>query len=202
MRKVVLSLVAVAVMTVTAQAGKSRYNEAVSPGDKAPTFSGLPAVSAGEQTSVSLSDIKAPVVVVVFLANHCPAVKAYEDRLVEFTRDYKDKGVQVVGISVSRMEGDKLPGIKNYMKEHGSNYIYAYDESQEVGKAYGAAATPTFFVLDKDRKIQYLGALDDKQNESRVTKHYLRDAVDAVLAGKTPEITETRAVGCGIHYEK
>lgn len=202
MRKVVLSLVAVAMITVTAFAGGSKYNTAVAPGEKAPTFSGLPAVSAGEQTSVSLADIKSPVVVVVFLANHCPAVKAYEDRLVEFTRDYKDKGVQVVGISVSQMENDKLPGIKDYMKEHGSNYVYAYDESQEVGKAYGAHATPTFFVLDKDRKIQYLGAMDNNMSETKVTKHYLRDAVDAVLAGKTPEVTETRAVGCGIGYTK
>lgn len=202
MRKVVLSLVAVAAVTLPSFAGESKYNKAVAPGDKAPTFSGLPAISAGEQTSVSLSDLKSDVVVVVFLANHCPAVKGYEDRLIEFTKDYKSKGVQVVGISVSQMDGDKLPGIKDYMKENGSNYVYAYDESQEVGKAYGAVATPTFFVLNKDRKICYLGAMDDNMTESKVTKHYLRDAVDAVLAGKAPEVTETKARGCGIGYTR
>ena len=70
-------------------------------GDKAPTFSGLPAVYNGEETSVSLPDIKEDVVVLVFLANHCPVVVAYEDRIIEFTNDYKDKSVRVVGISVS-----------------------------------------------------------------------------------------------------
>ena len=102
---------------------------------------------------------------VVFLANHCPVVKAYEDRLIEFTNAYKDKGVKVVGISVSTQDQDKIPGIKEYTKEHKSNYIYAYDETQAVGKAYGATNTPQFFVLDKERKIRYTGALDDSQRE-------------------------------------
>lgn len=200
MRKAVLSLVAVAVIAVPALAGK--YNKAVSVGEKAPAISGLPAVYKGETTSVSLPDLKEDVVVVVFLANHCPAVGQYEDRLIEFTKDYEGKGVRVVGISVSQQEGDKLPGIKDYMKDKGSNYIYAYDESQAVGKAYGATNTPHFFVLDKGRTIRYIGKMDDSPNEAKVTKRYLRDAVDAVLAGKTPEVEETRPYGCGIGYNK
>ena len=70
------------------------------------------------------------------------------------------------------------------MKEHKSNYIYGYDESQAIGKAYGATNTPQFFVLDKERKIRYTGAMDDSQREDKVTKTYLRDAVDAVLKGE------------------
>lgn len=201
MRKVILSLVAVAAIALPALAGK--YNKVVSVGEKAPTFSGLPAIENGEQTSVSLPDLKEDVVVLVFLANHCPVVQQYEDRIIEFTNDYKNKGVKVVGIAVSRSpETDKLPGIKDYMKEHKSNYTYAYDESQETGRAYGASNTPQFFVLDKERKIRYTGALDDNGNENRVTKHYLRDAVDALLAGKSPEVEETQPKGCGIRYEK
>ena len=200
MRKVVLSLVAVAAIAIPALAGK--YNKVVSVGDKAPTFSGLPAVERGEQSSVSLPDIKEDVVVLVFLANHCPVVVQYEDRLIDFTKDYKDKGVKVVGISVSRMDQDKIPGIKDYMKDHGSNYVYAYDESQAVGKAYGASNTPHFFVLDKERKIRYTGAMDDNPNEGKVTKTYLRAAVDALLKGESPAVEETRAVGCGIGYSK
>jgi len=200
MRKVVLSLVAVAAIAIPALAGK--YNKVVSVGDKAPVFSGLPAVHNGEDTSVSLQDIKEDVVVVVFLANHCPVVVAYEDRLIEFTNEVKGKSVRVVGISVSSMGQDKIPGIKDYMKEHKSNYVYAYDETQEIGKAYGATNTPQFFVLDKDRKIRYTGAMDDSQNESRVSKNYLRDAVNAVLKGESPATDETRAVGCGISYSK
>jgi peroxiredoxin len=170
MRKVVLSLVAVAAIAMPALAGK--YNKVVSVGDKAPTFSGLPAVFKGEERSVSLPDIKDDVVVLVFLANHCPAVGQYEDRLIEFTKDYEGKGVRVVGISVSQQEGDKLPGIKSYMKDKGSNYVYGYDESQDIGRAYGATNTPQFFVLDKDRVIRYMGAMDDNQTESKATKNW------------------------------
>jgi hypothetical protein len=88
------------------------------------------------------------------------------------------------------------------MKEKGSNYVYGHDESQAIGKAYGATKTPQFFVLDKDRVIRYMGAMDDSQQESKIKKTYLRDAVDAVLKGESPEIKETRAVGCGVSYNK
>jgi peroxiredoxin len=200
MRKIVLSLVAVAAIAVPALAGK--YNKVISVGDKAPTFSGLPAYENGELTSVSLPDIKEDVVVVVFLANHCPVVQAYEDRIIEFTNDYKNKGVKVVGIAVSQQSIDKLPGIKDYMKEHKSNYVYAYDETQATGRAYGATNTPQFFVLDKERKIRYTGALDDNQREDRATKQYLRDAVNALLKGESPVVDETQPKGCGIQYNR
>jgi peroxiredoxin len=202
MRKVLLSLAVVSLVAVSAFAGK--FNKVISVGDKAPTFSGLPAVQNGEDTSLTLSDIKEDVVVVVFLANHCPVVKAYEDRLIEFTNAYKDKGVKVVGISVSNpsINEDKIPGIKEYTKEHKSNYIYGYDETQAIGKAYGATNTPQFFVLDKERKIRYTGTLDDNQQEAKVTKTYLKDAVDALLSGKAPEIDESRPQGCGISYRR
>jgi len=200
MRKVLLSLVAISAIAIPALAGK--FNKVVSVGDKAPTFSGLPAVYNGEDTSVSLPDLKEDVVVLVFLANHCPVVKAYEDRLIEFTNDYKSKSVRVVGISVSSMDQDKIPGIKDYTKDKKSNYIYGYDETQAVGRAYGATNTPQFFVLDKERKIRYTGQMDDSQAESKVTKTYLRDAVDAVLKSETPTLDETRPVGCGITYKR
>jgi peroxiredoxin len=202
MRKVVLSLVAVSAIALPALAGK--YNKIVSVGDKAPTFSGLQAVYNGEDTSVSLPDLKEDVVVLVFLANHCPVVQAYEDRLIEFTKDYKDKSVRVVGISVSTQDEDKIPKIKDYMKDHKSNYVYAYDETQEVGRAYGATNTPQFFVLDKERKIRYTGAMDDNGTESKVTKNYVREAVDAVLKSETPPTDETaaRGRGCSIVYKR
>ena len=200
MRKFALSLAVLALVAAPGFAGK--YNTAVSVGDKAPDISGIPAIEAGEQKSLTLSDIKEPVVVVVFLANHCPVVGMYEDRVIDFTSDYKDKGVKVVGIAVSSMEKDKLPGIKDYMKDHKSNYIYGYDESQAIGKAYGATKTPQFFVLDKERKIRYTGAMDDNQREDKVTKTYLRDAVDAVLKGEKVPVEETRATGCGVQYNK
>jgi thiol-disulfide isomerase/thioredoxin len=201
MRKMFLSLAVLALVASPALAGK--YNKAVSVGEKAPVFSGIPATTqSGEDTSISLSDIKEPVVVLVFLGNHCPVVQAYEDRIIDFTSDYKNKGVKVVGVSVNDLDTDRLPAIKTYMKEKKSNYVYGYDESQQIGKAYGATNTPQFFVFDKDRVIKYMGALDDNMAEAKVTKTYLRDAVDAVLKGDSPEISETQPKGCGVKYKR
>jgi len=200
MRKLVLTLAGLALIASPAFAGK--FNKVVSAGDKAPTFAGIPATQNGQDTSLTLSDIKEDVVVLVFLANHCPVVVAYDDRIVDLANDYKGKSVKVVGVAVSTMEQDRLPGIKTHLKEKGASYVYGYDETQAIGKAYGATNTPQFFVLDKDRVIRYLGALDDNQNESKVSKKYVRDAVDAVLAGKTPEIEETQPKGCGIGYSR
>jgi len=200
MRKFVMGLVVLSLIAMPAIAGK--YNKVLSVGDKAPDFAGLPAVENGEDTSLTLADIKEPVVVVVFLGNHCPVVQAYEDRLIDFTAAYKDKGVKVVGVSVNDLDSDRIPKIKEYMKEHKSNYIYGYDESQKIGHAYGATNTPQFFVLDKERKIRYLGAMDDSQSEAKVKKTYLKDAVEALLKGETPAVEETRPAGCGVKYKR
>ena len=166
MRKVLLSLVAVAAIAIPALAGK--YNKVVSVGDKAPTFSGLPAVYNGEDTSVSLPDIKEDVVVLVFLAQPLPGrrgVRGSHDRVHQRATRTRASGSS--GSPSPSSRSDKIPGIKEYMKEHKSNYIYGYDETQAVGKAYGATNTPQFFVLDKERKIRYTGAMDDNQNEGR-----------------------------------
>ncbi|MBX6314912.1 MAG: thioredoxin family protein [Isosphaeraceae bacterium] len=201
MRKTVLTLAVLALVASPAFAGK--FNKKVSVGEKAPIFSGIPATTPnGEQASISLPDIKEDVVVLVFLGNHCPVVQAYEDRLIDFVNDYKGKSVKVIGVSVNDRDDDRLPAIKKYMKDHGSNYVYGYDESQKIGRDYGATNTPQFFVLDKDRVIRYMGAMDDNQNETKVTKTYLRDAVDALLAGKEIEVSETQPKGCAVVYKR
>jgi peroxiredoxin len=200
MRKTFLTIAALGLLASPVFAGK--FNKTVSVGEKAPTFAGIPALMSGQDASLTLSDLKEDVVVLVFLGNHCPVVVAYEDRLIDFTNDYKGKGVKVVGVAVGKYDQDKLPGIKEYMKKNGSNYLYGYDETQAVGKAYGATNTPQFFVLDKNRKIAYMGAMDDSQKEENVKTKYLRNAVDAVLKGESPEITETQPKGCGISYSK
>jgi len=200
MRKTFLSLAVLALVASPAFAGK--FNKAVTVGEPAPAFSGIPAVMIDKDTTLNLGDIKEDVVVVVFMANHCPVVVNYEDRVIDFANDYKGKSVKVVGLCVNDMDADRLPAIKERVKEKGYNYVYGYDESQKVGKAYGVTNTPQFFVLDKTRTLRYTGAMDDSQNESKVTKKYLRDAVDAVLKGESVEISETKAVGCGVKYTK
>jgi len=202
MRKMFLSLAVLALVASPALAGE--FNKVITVGQKAPAFAGIPAVMAEKEAALNLNNLaKDDVVVLVFLANHCPVVTAYEDRIIDFANDYKSKGVKVVAVCVDVVnEQDKLPGIKQRVKEKGYPFVYGYDDSQAIGKAYGATNTPQFVVIDKDQTIRYTGALDDNQNEAKATKLYLRDAVDAVLKGESPEIKETRAVGCGIRYNR
>jgi peroxiredoxin len=200
MRTLALSLTALALIAGPALAGQ--YNKVVSVGEKAPTFSGIPAVQGEKETTINLGDIQEDVVVLVFLGNHCPVVQAYEDRLIDFVNDYKGKSVKVIGVSVNDLDSDRLPAIKRYIQDKGSNYVYGYDESQKIGREYGATNTPQFFVFDKDRVIRYMGSMDDSMNESKVTQTYLRDAVDALLAGESVAIKETRPVGCGVKYKR
>jgi thiol-disulfide isomerase/thioredoxin len=204
MRKLFLSLAALALVASPAFAGK--FNTVVSPGEQAPAFSGIPAVMGEKDASLTLNDIKEDVVVVVFLANHCPYVVAIEDRLIDFANDYKGKSVKLVAVSVTAAPGQKktddLEAIKQKVKDKGYNFTYGYDESQAIGRAYGATNTPHFFVLDKERKIRYIGAMDDNRKEDQVKKTYVRDAVDALLAGKPVEVEETRPDGCGISYSQ
>lgn len=193
MRNAFLSLTAFALLAAPALAG-------VKVGDKAPTFSGIPATLNGQESSLSLSDIKEDVIVLVFLGNHCPVVQAYDDRVIDLTNAYKGKSVRVVGVCVNDLDSDRLPAIKEVGKEKKFNYIYGYDESGKIGKDYGATRTPEFFVIDKERVVRYHGALDDNQTEGKVKKTYVKDAVDALLAGKAVPTPETRPVGCGIQY--
>jgi thiol-disulfide isomerase/thioredoxin len=200
MRKLALTLAGLALLASPAFAGK--FNQKVSVGEKAPTFAGIPATNGDQDSSLTLSDLKEDVVVLVFLANHCPVVQAYDDRIVDFSNDYKGKGVRVIAVAVQDMDQDRLPAIKTKVKKQNAGYIYGYDETQAIGKAYGATNTPQFFVLDKTRTIRYMGALDDSQDESKVKKTYVRDAVDALLAGKSIEVEETQPKGCGVVYKR
>ncbi len=168
-------------------------------GDAAPGWADI--VGTDDQKH-ALADYKeAKLLVLVFTTNHCPVAQAYQERLVALAKDYQPKGVQVVAVNVNKIEPDRLEAMKKRAKEKGFNFPYLYDATQKIGRDYGAAVTPHVFVLDKDRKIAYMGAVDDNMNVEKVKKHYLREAVDALLAGKTPPQTVTTPVGCGIRYE-
>jgi peroxiredoxin len=192
-----IALVAISPMLVHAKEGK--FNTAISVGEKAPDFSALPGIDDKKHGLGEYKDAKA--VVVVFTCNHCPVAVAYEDRLVALQKDYKKRGVQIVAICSNPDEADKLDKLKERAEAKKFTFSYLRDDDQNIGKAYGAAVTPHVFLLDKDRKIAYMGSIDDNQNAEKVAKHYLRDAIDAVLSGKTPETTETRQFGCGIKYK-
>jgi peroxiredoxin len=179
-------------------AKEGKFNSTISIGEKAPDFSSLPGIDGKKH---GLSEYKkAKAIVVVFTCNPCPVAQAYEDRLVELQKAYKKKGVQFVAICANDDKADALEKLKERAEEKKFNFPYLHDVDQKTGRAYGAAVTPHIFLLDRDRKIAYMGAVDDNQSPDKVSKHYLRDAIDAALSGKTPETTETRQFGCGIHY--
>ena len=171
-------------------------------GDQAPGFR-LPGV---DGKYYSLEDFKEKkVVVVMFSCNHCPTVKAYEDRFVEFQRDYKDKGVVLIAINSNddkKYREDSFENMKIRAREKGFNFPYLRDESQRVAKVYGAERTPEVFVFDEERLLRYHGRIDDNVYESdQVRQRYLRDAVDAVLEGGKVSVEETEPVGCTIKWK-
>ena len=176
----------------------AKFNKVLDIGQPAPAWNDLLGV---DNKRHGLADLKeAKLVVVIFACNHCPVVKTYERRLIRFVDDYRDKGVEFVAISVSKQSSDQLPQMKTRASDGGFNFMYLIDPSQKIAKAYGATCTPHVFVLDQQRRIAYMGKIDDHLDESKVTERFLRDAVDAVLAGKRPEVVETRQVGCEIEY--
>ena len=168
-------------------------------GDPAPKFEGLIGVDDKKHSFEDYADAKA--LAVVFTCNKCPVAVDYEERLVAFQNDYADKGVQLVAINVNNAEADKLPAMKDRAEEKGFQFSYLYDPSQKVGRDYGAKVTPHVFLLDGKRNLAYVGPVDDNPDVTQVSKSYLRDATDAVLAGASPETTVVEPVGCGIQYE-
>lgn len=172
---------------------------AVSVGEKAPTWSGIVGTDDQKHSLADYADAKA--IVLVFTCNHCPVAKAYEDRLIELQKDYQGKGVQVIAVNVNNLPADRLDKMKERAEEKGFNFPYLYDSSQKSAVDYGAKVTPHVFVLDGQRKVAYIGAIDDSMTPDQASTHYVRDAVDAILAGKKPANPQTKPVGCGIKFD-
>ncbi len=216
MRKSLFAFAIALGLTATGLAGPGKYNKVLAPGDKAPDFSGIQAVMGEKDATLSLADMKEDVVVIAFLANHCPYVGKVEDRVIDLAKQYQDKNVRIVAVCVTPppeyapegynkeyCEQDTLAKIRERVKDKNYPFAYGRDDSQKIGRDYGAVSTPTFFVLDKERKVRYEGAFDDSiDDESKAMRHYVRDAIDQILAGKNVEVEETNPTGCGISYRK
>jgi thiol-disulfide isomerase/thioredoxin len=193
------ALMAGALLLGPVQAGK--FNTKVSIGDAAPVWSSL---SGTDGKSHSLSDLKdKDVVVVIITCNHCPVAKAYEDRFIAMSKKYAGKKVAFVAICVSHEEEDTLAKMKERAREKSFPYLYLQDKSQKIGLDLGATVTPEVFVLNKDRKIVYMGRVDDSWNKpANVKKKYLEDALEAHLKGQKIPLAETAGYGCSVTYEE
>jgi peroxiredoxin len=143
----------------------------------------------------SLKSFSDKALVVVFSCNHCPYVQAYEDRMVQLQKDYSAKGVTLVAINSNDDTGypeDSYPNMIKRSKDRGFNFPYLRDDTQEIARKYGAICTPHVFAFDQHRRLQYKGRIDDNRNPESVKTKDLRDALDAIIAGRKPSVQETR----------
>jgi hypothetical protein len=146
----------------------------------------------------------APATVVVFTCNHCPYALAWHERLVAVARDYAALGVRMLAINpndAERYPGDSPEAMAARVRAGEFDGVpYLRDESQGVARAYDAKTTPDVFLLDAQGVLRYRGAPDGDYDDPGQNAAYLRDALDAVLAGREPDPSETTPVGCSIKW--
>lgn len=156
---------------------------------------------------VSLSDYKeVKGYIVVFTCNHCPFAVMYEDRLIDLNNRYAAKGYPVIAINPNDPEvqpKDDFTAMQVRAKEKGFTFPYLMDEGQKVYPQFGATRTPHVFLLDQDRVVKYIGAIDDNhENPDAVEEKYLENAIQALSNGDDPNPSTTKAIGCSIKYKK
>lgn len=151
---------------------------------------------------VSLSDYDTEGLVIIFTCNHCPFAVKYEDRIVDFHKEYAPKGYPVLAINPNDPEvqpEDSFEKMQERAEEKNFPFKYVLDEGQEIYPKFGATRTPHVFLLDSERKLRYIGAIDDNFKDAEmVNDRYLRDAVAALQSGKQPDPAITKAIGCSI----
>ena len=201
-----------AIYTVAAPVNNIRdEHKTLAIGSKAPDFK-LPGIDGKTYTLANFKN--AQVLVVVFTCNHCPTAQAYEDRIIQLTKDYSAKNVAVVAImpndpkSVRLDElgysdmSDSYDEMKRRAKQKHFNFPYLYDgDAQATAKAYGPVATPHVFIFDKTRTLRYQGRIDNVEKPTKTpTEFNTRDAIDALLQGKPVAVETTKVFGCSIKW--
>jgi peroxiredoxin len=171
-------------------------------GAQAPDFS----LSGADGRTYTLGTFaKAKALVVFFTCNHCPYVVGSEQRIKALHDEFHPRGVDWIGINSNQTDDyptDSFEHMKLRVKEVGLRYPYVRDESQQVALAYGALRTPHFYVFDERRRLRYTGRLDDNPRDaSKATTHELRDALEAILAGRNPAVEATNPIGCNVKWK-
>ena len=172
-------------------------------GSTAPDFS-LPGIDGKKYLLNSFKEKKA--LIIIFSCNHCPYVQAYEDRIMQIQKEYQSKGVEVIAINSNEDKGypeDSFENMKKRAAKQKFNFLYLRDEDQSVARAYDATHTPEIFLFDANRKLAFHGKIDDNwQEPNKVQNHYLRNALEELLAGKEISVPETFTIGCTIKWKK
>ena len=145
------------------------------------------------------------IIVIIFMCNHCPYVKAVLQRIIELQNEFIDRGVQFIGINpndATRYPDDSLENMKISAKENDFSFPYLIDPSQEVAKSYGAVCTPDLYVYGKNRKLVYRGRIDDNWKDSeKVTQQDLKLALKNILSGEVITSKQIPSMGCSIKWK-
>lgn len=167
-------------------------------GDKATDFS-LKGVDGKMHSLAEIENAKG--YIVIFTCNHCPYSKAYEDRIIALQTEFAPKGYSVVAINPNDPtlnEDDSYEKMIVRAEEKGFNFPYLFDKGQKIFPQYGATKTPHVFLLDAERKVRYIGAIDDSTEADDVEIRFLANAVNALIANREPSPNTTKAIGCSI----
>lgn len=143
--------------------------------------------------------------VVIWTSNHCPYAIAWHERLMAVARDYGDRDVAFCAVNsndAARYPADSLEAMRGRVDAGEFACPYLYDESQQAARAWGAKTTPDVYVLDGELRLRYRGAPDDDYEDPSLAAVWLRSALDAVLAGATPDPAKTESVGCGVKWRE
>jgi len=200
MKKILLPL-AIVLMAFTATWATTGPGLGI--GDVAPDFK----LRNVDGKMVGLADYpKAKGFIVIFTCNHCPFSVAYEDRIIELQKTFGPQGYPVIAINPNDPAAQSEDGFDQMVtraREKGFNFPYLFDEGQKIYPQYGATRTPHVYLLDRERVVRYIGAIDDNFSDAAaVQKPYLADAVKALQSGGTPDPDVTKAVGCTIKVRK
>lgn len=159
-----------------------------------------------DETMFSLADIEnAKGYIVVFTCNECPFAKMYEDRLIQLHKDFAPRGFSVVAINPNSPENESegFEAMKLRAEEKQFPFAYLVDEGQKIYPQYGAVRTPHVFLLDAERKVQYIGTIDDNAKHAEEVKvKFLEDAIQALENGESPNPNFTKAIGCPVKAKR
>ena len=202
--KTIKSTLLLAVIAIITLAFTVKTDKGYKVGDTIEDFS-LKNVDGDKISLKDYDDVKG--FIIIFTCNTCPYSLANEDRIIALQDKYEELGYPVIAINPNdpkAQPGDSFEKMKVRAEEKGFNFPYLFDEGQKVYPKFGASKTPHVYIVSKPAmKVEYIGAIDDSSRDANAVKvKYVETVVNELLAGKTPSITETRAIGCSIKTVK
>ncbi len=179
---------------------KTESSQILKIGNKAPNFH----LIGVDGKIYSLNDFNSKTLLIIFICNHCPFVKARINDIVNLQNKFDVKELQIVGINSNdpNYEDEGFENMKKFNNEYNLNFPYLIDETQEIAKLYGAVCTPDPFLFDHERKLVFHGRINDSMTpESEPTKQIMEENIQRILDGKPIEKNFDPSIGCSIKWK-